>query len=113
MARLVLCNTIAYACGALNSFVCNRYWTFRRTGRPKARCFTRFLMMILAAIACNDLLLWFMSKIVYPVYLNLTLWTNISKVAAIGASVGIDAHRNFFISYRRLLPLQDNLMYTS
>jgi putative flippase GtrA len=87
IARLLLFNTIAYACGALNSFVLNRYWTFRRAGRPKAREAARFLLMTLAAIACNDLILWLMSKILHPVYLNPTLWTNISKVAAIGGTI--------------------------
>jgi putative flippase GtrA len=87
MARLLLANTIAYACGALNSFVFNRYWTFRRTGRPKAREAARFLLMTLAAIACNDLILWFMSKILNPAHLNPTFWTNISKVAAIGGTI--------------------------
>lgn len=37
MPRLLLVNTIAYACGELNSFFINRYWTFQRAGRPKAR----------------------------------------------------------------------------
>ena len=62
-ARLLLFNTLAYACGALNSFVFNRYWTFQRPGRPNAREGARFLLVTLAAIACNDLILWLMSKI--------------------------------------------------
>ena len=85
--RLLLFNTIAYTCGALNSFIFNRYWTFQRTGRPKVREGARFLLMTLTAIACNDLLLWLMSKVLIPVHLNPTLWTNISKVAAIGGTI--------------------------
>ncbi|HEY6409266.1 MAG TPA: GtrA family protein, partial [Ktedonobacteraceae bacterium] len=57
-ARLLLFNTLAYACGALNSFVFNRYWTFQREGPPNAREGARFLQVTLAAIACNDLILW-------------------------------------------------------
>jgi putative flippase GtrA len=87
MSRLLLFNTLAYACGALNSFVFNRYWTFQRTGRPKAREGARFLLVTLAAIVCNDLIVWLMSKILLPVHLNPTLWTNISKVAAIGGTI--------------------------
>jgi putative flippase GtrA len=87
MARLLLFNTIAYAFGALNSFALNRHWTFRRAGRPKARSFTRFLLMTLAAIVCNDLILWFMGKILHPAHLNVTLWANSSKVAAIGGTI--------------------------
>src|SRR5712691_111156 len=69
-ARLLLFNTLSYACGALNSFVFNRYWTFQRTGRPKAREGARFLLVTLAAIVCNDLIVWLMSKILLPVHLN-------------------------------------------
>jgi putative flippase GtrA len=87
IARLLLFNTIAYACGALNSFALNKYWTFRRAGRPKAREGARFLLITLAAIVCNDLILWFMGKILHPAHLNVTLWANISKVAAIGGTI--------------------------
>jgi len=87
MARLLLANTLAYACGALNSFVFNRYWTFQRTGRPNAREGARFLLITLAAMACNDLLLWLMSQVLHPAHLNPTLWTNSSKVAAIGGTI--------------------------
>ena len=87
MTRLLLFNTIAYAYGALISFVFNRYWTFQRTGRPKAREGARFLLVTLAAIVCNALIVWLMSKILLPVHLNPTLWTNSSKVAAIGGTI--------------------------
>jgi len=87
MARLLLANTIAYACGALNSFFINRYWTFQRAGRPKAREGVRFLLMTLTAIGCNDLILWFMGNILHPGHLSVTLWANISKVAAIGGTI--------------------------
>ena len=87
MTRLLLANTIAYACGALNSFFFNRYWTFQRPGRLKAREGMRFLLITLAAIVCNDLILWFMGKILHPAHLNVTLWANISKVAAIGGTI--------------------------
>ena len=85
-ARLLLFNTIAYACGALNSFVFNRYWTFQREGPPSAREGARFLLVTLAAIACNDLILWLMRNILHPAHLDPTLWTNVSKVVAIGST---------------------------
>ena len=60
---------------------------FQRTGRPKAREGARFLLVILAAIVCNDLIVWWMSTILLPVHLTPTLWTNSSKVAAIGGTI--------------------------
>lgn len=86
-ARLLLFNTLAYACGALNSFVFNRYWTFQPAGRPNTREGTRFLLVTLAAMACNDLILWVMSTILRPEHLNQVLWANGSKVAAIGGTI--------------------------
>jgi putative flippase GtrA len=87
IVRLLLFNTIAYACGALNSFFFNRYWTFQRKGLPKAREAARFLLMTPAAIGCNDLMLWFMGNILHPAHLNVTLWANSSKVVAIGGTI--------------------------
>src|SRR5215467_6473378 len=69
IARLLLFNTIAYTCGALNSFALNKYWTFRREGPPNAREAARFLLTTLAAIACNDLILWFMGNILHLAHL--------------------------------------------
>ncbi len=87
VARLLLFNTIAYACGALNSFFFNRYWTFQRKGPPEAREGARFLLVTLAALGCNDLILWFMGNILHSTHLNITLWVNISKVVAIGGTI--------------------------
>jgi putative flippase GtrA len=87
MIRLLLFNTIAYACGALNSFFFNRYWTFQREGPPNVREGARFLLITQAAIGCNDLILWFMGNILHPAHLNVTLWANVSKVAAIGGTI--------------------------
>ncbi len=87
IVRLLLFNTIAYAIGALNSFVFNRYWTFRQAGHPKAREGVRFILLTLAAIGCNDLILWFMGNILHPAHLNVTLWANTSKVVAIGGTI--------------------------
>jgi putative flippase GtrA len=86
-ARLLLFNTIAYAFGALNSFALNRYWTFGRAGRPQVREGARFILITVAAIVCNDLILWFMGKILHPAHLNVTLWANSSKVVAIGGTI--------------------------
>lgn len=85
--RLVLFNTIAYACGALNSFALNRYWTFRREEAPNVREGARFLLVTLVAISCNDLFLWLMGKILKSAHLNVALWANGSKVVAIGGTM--------------------------
>lgn len=87
IAKLLLFNTIAYTFGALDSFALNKYWTFRRSGRPEAREVVRFLMVTLVAIVWNNFLLWFMGNILHPAHLNVTLWANGSKVIAIGGTI--------------------------
>jgi len=88
-AMLLLDNSIAYAFGGVNSFMLNKYWTFQLTGRTNTREVSRFVLTTLAGIACNDIILWFMSSILHPVLLNATLWANVSKILAISGTVTI------------------------
>jgi putative flippase GtrA len=87
MGLVLLANSVAYTIGALNSFVLNRYWTFRRTGYPQFYEVARFALATVAGIACNDLILWLLSEVPHPGMLSMTIWTNISKMIAIGGTV--------------------------
>src|SRR4029077_1015720 len=80
-------NSFAYALGAINSFVLNRYWTFHRDGRPDWREVLRFALTTLAGIACNDLILGGVNNALQTMHLNTTLWTNIAKLVAIGGTI--------------------------
>src|SRR5215469_12257739 len=51
-------NSIAYSFGAVNSFLFNKYWTFRCPARARWREVRRFALTTMAGIACNNLLLW-------------------------------------------------------
>ena len=84
---LLLDNSLAYAFGALNSFILNKYWTFRCHNRPNLREVARFLATALAGLVCNDLLLWLLSGVLQQTPLSPTLGTNIAKVLAIGGTV--------------------------
>ncbi len=84
---LLLDNSIAYSFGAVNSFLLNKYWTFQRGGRAEQREIGRFALTTLAGIACNNFILWMISRLLRPVFLQGTLWANASKVAAIGGTV--------------------------
>jgi len=78
---------MAYTFGAVNSFLLNKYWTFQRGGRAQRREIGRFALTTLVGIACNTLILWMISSLLRPVFLEGTLWANASKVAAIGGTV--------------------------
>ncbi len=84
---LLVFNSIAYSVGAINSFLLNKYWTFRAAGRAQPREVGRFALTTLAGIACNTLILWVMSSLLHPVLLSAVLWANASKLIAIGGTV--------------------------
>ncbi|HXR65290.1 MAG TPA: glycosyltransferase family 39 protein, partial [Ktedonobacteraceae bacterium] len=84
---LLLANSLAYATGSLNSFLLNRYWTFRCHGHANRREVTRFAVTTLAGIVCNDLILYLLNSIQHPSQFSPTLWTNITKIVAIGGTV--------------------------
>lgn len=84
---LLLDNSLAYAFGALNSFILNKYWTFRCHNRTNLREVARFLVTTLAGLVCNDLLLWLLSDVLQQTPLSPTLGTNVAKVLAISGTV--------------------------
>jgi 4-amino-4-deoxy-L-arabinose transferase-like glycosyltransferase/putative flippase GtrA len=86
-ATLVLYNSLAYALGALNSFILNRYWTFQKDGRPDLREVRRFALTTLAGIVCNDLILAALSSLLQTLHSGSPLWTNIAKLGAIGGTI--------------------------
>ena len=85
---LLTYNAIAYSLGAVNSFLLNKYWTFRqwqKTGRSEV---TRFILTTLSGITWSSLILWLASLVLHPVLLNPTLWANVSKgFAVVGTSL--------------------------
>lgn len=83
IALLLLANSLAYATGALNSFLLNRYWTFQQRGPVRWREITRFAATTLAGVVCNDVILCLFNSLPHPAQFNETLWTNMTKIAAI------------------------------
>jgi putative flippase GtrA len=88
---LIAYNSFAYAFGAINSFILNKYWTFQNKRRTTLIEVLRFALTTLCGIICNDGILWAASNFLHPVMINATLWANTSKVLAISGT--------FMISY--------------
>jgi putative flippase GtrA len=89
--HLLAYNSFAYAFGAVNSFILNKYWTFQNRKRTTYGEVLRFALTTLCGIICNDIILWIASTFLHPVMINATLWANASKVLAISGT--------FMISY--------------
>jgi putative flippase GtrA len=88
---LLAYNSFAYAFGAINSFILNKYWTFQNKQRTTYGEVLRFALTTFCGIVCNDGILWIAGSFLHPVMINATLWANASKVLAISGT--------FMISY--------------
>jgi putative flippase GtrA len=81
--NLVVYNSLAYAFGGINSFVLNKYWTFRHRQSIVPGEVARFIITTLVGICVNDALLWLCSNSIHLQDINPTLWANVSKIVAI------------------------------
>jgi putative flippase GtrA len=84
---LVAYNALAYSVGAVNSFVCNKYWTFRQREQATRGELLRFTITALLGMGLNSALLWLVSLVLHPFLGNATVWANASKVFAIAATM--------------------------
>ncbi len=84
---LLLYNMLAYSIGALNSFILNKYWTFRFSWVISASEILRFVIVIIGGLLCNESVLWVCGTLLHPLIANTFLWANLSKAsAAIGTA---------------------------
>jgi putative flippase GtrA len=79
-------NVLAYSLGAVNSFLLNKYWTFRQKQQTTRRELARFTLVTLCGIGWSTIILWLASKVLHPLLVNPTLWANASKVVAIAGT---------------------------
>lgn len=80
---LAVYNAVAYSCGAVSSFLLNKYWTFRRTQRTTRRELIRFAISIVLEILYSSALIWLAGRALQPFIANSTLWGNASKLVAV------------------------------
>jgi putative flippase GtrA len=85
--RLVLVYTaIAYGTGAINSFLLNKYWTFRNKSPLTWSQIVKFMATTVLGMFSNTTLVWLLSLVPHPFLANTLVWTNISKVLALAIS---------------------------
>jgi putative flippase GtrA len=85
---LVLCNAAAFLTASLNSYFLNKKWTFAQKGRASLRQYLAFLALAAGGLLINSLVLYLLATgITPPPWLTPTLWVNVAKVGATGASL--------------------------
>ena len=55
-APLLLANTLSYGCGIVNSYACNKRWTFRDRDPDTRAQFARFLALNLISLVISNVL---------------------------------------------------------
>lgn len=80
---LLAYNSVAYASGAINSYVLNKHWTFHSRSGMTGSELLRFAVVNAAGILCSNCIIWIAAGILKPVLTNDVFWANASKAAAI------------------------------
>lgn len=86
---LLMYNSLAYTSGALNSFLLNKYWTFRFNRRISGGEMLRFVIVTAAGFFCNDGLIWLAGTSLHPFIASTFLWANLSKASAAIGTAGV------------------------
>lgn len=96
---LLGCNAVAFLGASVNSYLCNRRWTFARLHHASMEEFGCFLLIALVGLLINSSLLWLLTSGAPLSLLHL----NLSKGGATIASLGWN-----FIGYRLLFMRRRN-----
>jgi putative flippase GtrA len=83
MHLLLLYNSLAFISGTCNSYIFNKYWTFRHRQRPTGSELSRFAIVNGVGFLCNNGILWIAAGLVHRLLTNTVLWANVAKLSAI------------------------------
>jgi putative flippase GtrA len=98
---IIVYNTFAYMLGAINSYLLNKYWTFRRGTTVTGDELLRFITVNVIGIVSNDALFWLIARMLHPSLANLLFLTNASKVSAIIGTAFISYIGMHFLVFRQ------------
>jgi putative flippase GtrA len=83
---IILLNSISFTVAVINSYLWNKYWTFKKEGSETgqiAREFSQFLAISIVGILLNSGIVYAITTLVSPLFgLSSALWANFAKVLA-------------------------------
>ena len=88
-SALILFNSLAYAIGAINSFLWNKLWTFKHSSEVTGTQLLRFAIVTCFGVVCNDVFLWLITTLLNSFSATGFVWTNVAKISAIVGSVAV------------------------
>lgn len=80
---LLLYSICAYGTGAINSYLLNKWWTFRQKEGSGNSNFGRFVIVNAIGIFCNSMIIWCFMEMVPHLVAGTFLYANISKASAL------------------------------
>jgi putative flippase GtrA len=86
---LLVYNTIAYAVGAIDSFLLNKYWTFQRKHAVTRKEIVRFILTTGVGVICSDLILWIAGMLLSHTGGNAILLSNLAKLLAVAGTCSV------------------------
>ncbi len=89
---IILLNALSFSVAVINSYLWNKYWTFRAKEADEAgevvKEFSQFAAVTLIGLAINTSVVFGVTTFVQPLFgLSPEIWANLAKVAATGFSL--------------------------
>ena len=86
---IILLNIISFSIAVSNSYLWNKYWTFKAKGPAAAPLqISRFLIVTLIGVGINSGIVFGLTSFISPFFgLSKELWANLAKAAATGISL--------------------------
>ena len=83
---IILFNIISFTLAVINSYVWNKYWTFKaKEKKDAAQEFSKFLFVSVIGAVINSGIVYGVSTFIDPLFdLSSGLWANIAKILATG-----------------------------
>lgn len=89
---IILLNIISFSVAVINSYIWNKFWTFRAKEADEAgevaKEFSQFAAVTLVGLAINTSVVFTITTFISPLFgLSPEIWANLAKVAATGFSL--------------------------
>lgn len=89
---IILLNAIAFSAAVINSYLWNKYWTFKakeaKEASQMAKEFSQFVIISLVGILINTSVVYGVTTFITPFFgLSQELWANLAKITATGFSL--------------------------
>jgi len=85
---IILLNIISFSIAVINSYLWNKYWTFKDKDGTGIKEFSQFISVTLIGLAINSSIVFGVTTYISPIFgISPELWANLAKAAATGFSL--------------------------